>query len=60
MGDRRRRRPGGRNATFGLKEQGVGLGTISKKASPEDLEAVQTVSKQIVAGEIGEIPTTVG
>jgi basic membrane protein A len=51
---------GGRNAVFGLQQKGVGLGTISKKASPEDVEAVQTVTEQIVDGEIGEIPTTVG
>jgi basic membrane protein A and related proteins len=50
---------GGRNAIFGLKEEGVGLGTISKKTPSEDLEAVETVSKQIVDGEIAEIPTTV-
>ena len=51
---------GGRNATFGLEEEGVGLGTISKKTPAEDLKAIETVSKQIVDGEIAEIPTTVG
>jgi basic membrane protein A and related proteins len=50
---------GGRNAVFGLKEEGVGLGTISKKTPREDLDAVETVSEQIVNGEIPEIPTTV-
>jgi basic membrane protein A and related proteins len=51
---------GGRNAIFGLKEEGVGLGTISKEAPPEDLEAVEDVTEQIVNGEISDIPTQVG
>jgi basic membrane protein A len=50
---------GGRNAIFGLKEEGVGLGTISKKTPPDDLDAVETVSEQIVNGQISGIPTTV-
>jgi basic membrane protein A len=50
---------GGRNAIFGLKEKGVGLGTASKRTPPEDLEAVEKVSKQIADGEISNIPTTV-
>jgi basic membrane protein A and related proteins len=50
---------GGRNATFGLEQQGVGLGTISKKVPAEDLDAVKAVSRQIVDGEISQIPTTV-
>jgi basic membrane protein A len=51
---------GGRNATFGLKEEGVGLGTISKETPTEDLDAVEKVSEEIVSGEISNIPTTVG
>jgi basic membrane protein A len=51
---------GGRNAVFGLQEKGVGLGTISKKTPPADVKAIETVTEQIVDGEIGEIPTTVG
>ena len=50
---------GGRNAIFGLKENGVGLGRISKKAMPEDVDAVDDVSAQIASGEISDIPTTV-
>jgi basic membrane protein A and related proteins len=50
---------GGRNAIFGLKEEGVGLGTISKKTPAEDVEALETVTQQIVDGEIAQIPTTV-
>jgi basic membrane protein A len=50
---------GGRNATFGLEQEGVGLGTISKKVPAQDLDAVKTVTQQIVDGEISQIPTTV-
>jgi basic membrane protein A and related proteins len=51
---------GGRNAIFGLKEEGVGLGTISRRAPAEDLQAIDEISGQIVSGEISNIPTTVG
>jgi basic membrane protein A and related proteins len=51
---------GGRNATFGLEQSGVGLGTISEQVPAADREALQTVTKQIVDGEIGPIPTKVG
>jgi basic membrane protein A and related proteins len=50
---------GGRNATFGLEQQGVGLGTISKQVPAEDLDALDTVADEIASGELGEIPTTV-
>jgi basic membrane protein A and related proteins len=50
---------GGRNATFGLEQQGVGLGTISKQVPAEDLDALENVSAQIANGELGEIPTRV-
>jgi basic membrane protein A len=50
---------GGRNAVFGLKEDGVGLGTISPKVPAEDREAVDAIAKEIVAGDVGKIPTTV-
>jgi basic membrane protein A len=51
---------GGRNATFGLEQKGVGLGTISKKVPASDLEALKKVSGEIVDGQIGQIPTKVG
>ena len=51
---------GGTNAVFGLDQDGVGLGTVSPKADPEDVAATEEVERQIAAGEIGEIPTTVG
>jgi basic membrane protein A len=50
---------GGRNATFGLEQQGVGLGTISKQVPAEDLDALDTVADEIASGELGEIPTKV-
>jgi basic membrane protein A and related proteins len=50
---------GGRNATFGLEQDGVGLGKISAKVPAQDREAVHEVAQEIVAGEIAKIPTTV-
>ena len=50
---------GGRNATFGLKENGVGLGTVSPKVPQADVDAVTKIGRQIAAGEIADIPTTV-
>jgi basic membrane protein A len=50
---------GGRNVTFGLRQKGVGLGTISKKVTPEEREALAQIADEIVKGEVGEIPTTV-
>nr|MBA2331364.1 BMP family ABC transporter substrate-binding protein [Actinomycetota bacterium] len=51
---------GGRNATFGLKEDGVGLGKVSAEVPQSDLDAVRAISKRIASGEITDIPTTVG
>ena len=51
---------GGRNVTFGLRQNGVGLGTISKRVGPEEREALAKISDEIAKGEIGEIPTKVG
>jgi basic membrane protein A len=51
---------GGGNATFGLKEEGVGLGKVSPEVAAEDLDQVEAVEQQIVDGEISGIPTEVG
>jgi len=51
---------GGGNATFGLKEDGVGLGTVSPKVPQEDVEQVEEIEQQITDGEIADIPTQVG
>jgi basic membrane protein A len=48
------------NATFGLAEEGVGLGTVSPDVPEEDLAAVEDVEERIASGEIADIPTTVG
>lgn len=51
---------GGGNATFGLKEDGVGIGKVSSKVPKEDVDAVEQIKQQIASGEITGIPTTVG
>ena len=51
---------GGNNATFGLKEDGVGLGKVSSSVPQEDVEKVDTIKQEIADGEITGIPTTVG
>jgi basic membrane protein A len=51
---------GGGNATFGLDQDGVGLGKFSPKADKADIEATQKVEQKIADGEITGIPTTVG
>jgi basic membrane protein A len=48
---------GGRNLTFGLKQDGVGLGKISPKVPKEDLDSLDQVKERIRSGEI-QIPTT--
>jgi basic membrane protein A and related proteins len=50
---------GGTNSVFGLAEDGVGLGKISPAVSAVDVTAVEVVRRDIVAGDIAEIPTTV-
>jgi basic membrane protein A len=51
---------GGSNATFGLKEDGVGLGKVSPKVPQEDVDKVEAIKQQIADGEITGIPTEVG
>jgi basic membrane protein A and related proteins len=48
---------GGRNLTFGLEQDGVGLGKVSPKVPQEDLDALDQVKERIRSGEIS-IPTT--
>jgi basic membrane protein A and related proteins len=50
---------GGRNATFGLKENGVGLGKVSADVPKADLDAVKAIRQRIASGEITGIPTEV-
>ncbi len=51
---------GGGNATFGLKEEGVGLGKVSAEVPQEDVDKVDEIKQQIADGEITGIPTEVG
>lgn len=51
---------GGGNATFGLDQDGVGLGTFSPDAAKADIEATKKVEQKIASGEIKDIPTTAG
>jgi basic membrane protein A and related proteins len=48
---------GGRNLTFGLKQDGVGLGKISPKVPKEDLDALGRVRERIRSGDI-KVPTS--
>src|SRR5437763_2362451 len=50
---------GGRNAVFGLAQNGVGLGKISPKVPRADVAAVEKIKQEIVGGKIAGIPTTV-
>ena len=51
---------GGTNATFGLREEGVGLGTVSADVPQEELDQLDEVEQEIANGDITGIPTTVG
>ena len=51
---------GGGNTTFGLKEEGVGLGKVSPDVPQEDVDEVDAIKHQIADGEISGIPTQVG
>jgi basic membrane protein A len=50
---------GGGNTTFGIDQEGVGLGKVSPKANKDDVAAVEAVEKKLASGEITDIPTTV-
>jgi basic membrane protein A and related proteins len=51
---------GGRNVTYGLQDEGVGLGKVSPVVPVEDIDEVNKVKREIIAGEIKGIPKTVG
>src|SRR5918911_4766997 len=50
---------GGRNAIFGLKDNGVGLGKISPKVPKADVSRVDKIRSDIASGALAGIPTTV-
>jgi basic membrane protein A and related proteins len=51
---------GGGNATFGLEEEGVGLGKVSADVPAGYVDEVEGIADQIANGEISQIPTQVG
>jgi len=51
--------PGGKDAVYGLKVDGVGIGTFSPKAPKGVAAKVAAIKAQIVSGKIKNIPTTV-
>ena len=50
---------GGRNETYGLAQDGVGLGKTSPVVPPAATEAADEARQKIADGEISDIPTTV-
>jgi basic membrane protein A len=50
---------GGTDDVFGLAQHGVGLGKISPKVPKSEVDAVQKIRDEIVAGKAGPIPTIV-
>jgi basic membrane protein A len=51
---------GGTNSTFGLREEGVGLGKVSPNVPKKDVDRVAEIEQQIADGKIPDIPTEVG
>jgi basic membrane protein A and related proteins len=49
----------GGNITFGLKDNGVGIGKISPKVPQADVAKVNQVRADIISGKINNIPTEV-
>jgi basic membrane protein A len=49
----------GGNVTYGLKDNGVGLGKISSKVPKAEVTRVQKIRADIIAGKIKNIPTVV-
>ena len=49
----------GGNVDYGLDRRGVGLGKISKQVPRALVAKVDAIERQIIAGEITQIPTTV-
>jgi basic membrane protein A len=49
---------GGKNAVFGIDQEGVGIGTLSPKANPDDVKRVEDLEAKMADGDIPEIPKT--
>jgi basic membrane protein A len=51
---------GGKSVSFGIDQDGVGLGKVSPKANKADVAAVEKVEQKLADGEVPDIPTTLG
>jgi basic membrane protein A len=49
----------GGNVTYGLKDNGVGLGKINPRVPKSEVAKVEKIRQEIVSGKIKNIPTTV-
>ncbi|HZC29735.1 MAG TPA: BMP family ABC transporter substrate-binding protein [Gaiellaceae bacterium] len=49
----------GGNVTYGLKDNGVGLGKINPRVPKSEIAKVDKIRQEIVSGKIKNIPTTV-
>jgi basic membrane protein A len=49
---------GGRNMTFGLEQDGVGLGKVSSEVPEADVQKVEAIKDEIASGNV-KIPTSV-
>jgi basic membrane protein A len=49
----------GGNVVYGLKDNGVGLGKINAAVPQSDVDQVNKIKAEIIAGKIKDIPTTV-
>jgi basic membrane protein A len=49
----------GGNVTYGLKDNGVGLGKINARVPKSEVAQVNKIREEIVSGKIKNIPTTV-
>src|SRR5215210_3666718 len=50
---------GGTNMTFGLQQDGVGIGKISSKVPNSEVDKVNQIKADIISGKIKNIPTEV-
>jgi basic membrane protein A and related proteins len=49
----------GGNVTYGLKDDGVGLGRINPRVPQSEIDKVNKIKAEIISGKIKNIPTTV-
>ena len=49
----------GGNVTYGLKDEGVGLGKINSRVPQSEIDQVNKIKADIISGKIKNIPTEV-